>query len=202
MNLQSIDSIRIPVTDPASTRRNSVLAQVAAGEDRAMNRCISQYGGLVWSCVRRYVRDEAAAEDLVQEIFTEIWEKAPSFDPSVASETTFVGLIARRRAIDFLRRTGRQPEFEPLTAAESIPLPTRESCSVTVDPEVVQSSLASLPAETRRLFRLFFDDGFTHPEIAEQTGLPLGTVKTTLRRGLVALRARLQGGKTSTTQSA
>ncbi len=180
----------------------TTLAQVAAGEARAMNRCIDQHGGLVWAIARRYLKDGSEAEDLVQEVFTEVWKKAASFDPALASESTFIGLIARRRAIDFLRRLGRRPDFEPLSAAESLPQPTSGTPSIICDPETVKSSLATLPPDTRQLFHLFFEDGFTHPEIAEKTGLPLGTVKTRLRRGLITLKEHLRRLGTSNPQSA
>ncbi len=173
------------------TALEPVLPRLAAGAPRAMNECIDRYGGLIWGIVRRTIKDDTAAEDLVQEIFTEIWKKAGFFDPSVASEATFIALVARRRSIDFLRRQGRQPAFEPLEAAESIPVSSAPSATVDCDPEAVKASIASLPDDTRMLFRLFFDDGFTHPEIADKTGLPLGTVKTRLRRGLLTLRERL-----------
>jgi RNA polymerase sigma-70 factor (ECF subfamily) len=174
------------------TSDDPVLPRVAAGEPQAMELCLSRFGGIVWAIARRYIKNQAEAEDLVQEIFIEIWKKAESFNPAIASETTFVGLIARRRAIDHLRRQGRKPDFEPLSAAESIPLPALEKSTVVCDPETVKSSLAGFPADTRQLFDLFFEDGFTHPEIAAKTGLPLGTVKTRLRRGLITLRERLQ----------
>jgi RNA polymerase sigma factor (sigma-70 family) len=169
----------------------SILARVATGEAGAMNRCIDRYGAMVWTIVRRHLGDSPEAEDLVQEIFTEIWKKAGSFDPAVASESTYVGLIARRRSIDQLRRRERQPGFETLDAADSIEMPASVSQSAAVDAEMLRRSVATLPEDTRHLFQLFFEDGFTHPEIAERTGLPLGTVKTRLRRGLVALRDRL-----------
>ena len=156
-----------------------------------MNHCIAQYGGIVWAIAKRYIKDSSEAEDLVQEVFTEIWKKAATFDPAIASESTFVGLIARRRAIDFLRRQGRQPGFEPLAAAEFLPIPTSETSSITCDPETIRSSLEKFPSDLRQLFHLFFEDGLTHPEIAERTGLPLGTVKTRLRRGLITLREQL-----------
>jgi RNA polymerase sigma factor (sigma-70 family) len=180
------------VNPQVSTAHEPVLPRLAAGEPRAMNECITRHGALVWGIVRRSVKDSTAAEDLVQEIFTEIWKKAAFFDPAVASETTFIALVARRRAIDFLRRQGRQPDFEPLEAAGSIPAASAPAPSLNCDPEAVKSSVAALPDETRQLFRLFFEDGFTHPEIAEKTGLPLGTVKTRLRRGLITLREQLR----------
>lgn len=179
------------VKQPDSKTHAPILPRIAAGEARAMNLCITEYGPLVWGIVRRSVNDSAEAEDLVQEVFTEIWKKAASFDPKIASESTFIGLIARRRTIDHLRRQSRQPGFEPLAAAESIPTPPTLQSSIKCDPEALQASVATLPAETRELFLLFFEDGFTHPEIAEKTGLPLGTVKTRLRRGLLALRDQL-----------
>lgn len=167
-----------------------------------MELCITRYGGIVWSIARRYLKNQAEAEDLVQEVFVEIWKKAESFNPAIASETTFVGLIARRRAIDHLRRHGRRPDFEPLSAAESLPMPTAEVASVVCDPETVRTSVANFPAETRELFEMFFQEGFTHPEIAEKTGLPLGTVKTRLRRGLITLREQLQRLANSNQRSA
>jgi RNA polymerase sigma-70 factor (ECF subfamily) len=180
------------VNSETLTSDDPVLPRVAAGEAQAMELCLSRFGGIVWAIVRRYIKNPAEAEDLVQEVFIEIWKKAESFNPAIASETTFVGLVARRRAIDYLRRQGRKPDFEPLSAAESIPLPELEKSSVICDPETVKSSLAGFPADTRQLFGLFFEDGFTHPEIAAKTGLPLGTVKTRLRRGLITLREQLQ----------
>jgi RNA polymerase sigma factor (sigma-70 family) len=183
-----------------ATALDPVLPRLAAGEPRAMNECIDRYGALIWGIVRRAIKDNAAAEDLVQEIFTEVWKKAGFFDPAVASEATFIALVARRRSIDFLRRRARQPGFEPLEAAESIPVSSAPASAVDCDPEAVKSTIATLPDDTRQLFRMFFEDGFTHPEIAEKTGLPLGTVKTRLRRGLLTLRERLSRADISNLQ--
>ncbi len=185
------------VNPPSVIAIDNILQRVASGESRAMNLCINQYGNLVWAIARRYIKDHSEAEDLVQEVFTEIWKKAGSFDPAIASESTFVGLIARRRAIDFLRRLGRRPDFESLAAVSSLPDPSPQNSSIICDPETVKTTLAKLPDDTRQLFSLFFEDGFTHPEIAERTGLPLGTVKTRLRRGLVTLRDQLLRGRIS-----
>lgn len=191
-----------PVNSQKLTSDDLLLPRVAAGESQAMDLCLSLFGGIVWAIARRYVKNHAEAEDLVQEIFIEIWKKSDSFNPAIASETTFVGLIARRRAIDHLRRQGRKPDFEQLSAAESVPLPELEKSSVVCDPETVRSSLAGFPADTRQLFDLFFEDGYTHPEIAAKTGLPLGTVKTRLRRGLITLREQLQRISTPNRSSA
>ncbi len=187
---------------PDSNKQDPILPRLAAGEPRAMNECITRYGGLIWGVVRRLVKDNTAAEDLVQEVFTEIWKKAAFFDPAVAAETTFIAMVARRRAIDFLRRQGRQPAFEPLEAAGSVVVASAPPPSVNCDPEAVKSSVANLPEDTRQLFQLFFEDGYTHPEIAEKTGLPIGTVKTRLRRGLITLREQLRRAGISNPQPA
>ena len=176
----------------ATTAPDPILPRLAAGEPRAMNVCIDRFGGLIWSIVRRSIGNATEAEDLVQEIFTEIWKKAGFYDPQTAPEATFIALVARRRTIDHLRRNGRQPNLEPLEAAESLPAQTPPATPPSCDPEAVRSSVAALPEDTRELFRMHFEDGFTHPEIAEKTGLPLGTVKTRLRRGLIMLREHLQ----------
>ncbi|MFZ9936815.1 MAG: RNA polymerase sigma factor [Luteolibacter sp.] len=157
-----------------------------------MNACIDRFGGLIWSIVRRSIGNATEAEDLVQEIFTEIWKKAGFYDPHSAPEATFIALVARRRTIDHLRRNGRRPGHEPLDAAASLPAHAPSVPPPGCDPETVRSSVAALPEDTRELFRMHFEEGFTHPEIAEKTGLPIGTVKTRLRRGLITLREHLQ----------
>ena len=85
----------------------NVLHRVAAGDRAAVRECLARYGGLVWSLVRRSTSDAAEAEDAVQEIFVDVWQSASRFDPAVASEATFIAMIARRRLIDRARRRNR-----------------------------------------------------------------------------------------------
>ena len=166
-----------------------LLQQVAQGTERAMETCVTKYGGLVWSIAQRYAKDRSSAEDIVQETFTDLWKSAGRYDPSVATETTFIGMLARRRAIDFARKESRQPLLEPLPDAESLANVSEEpSGAVRCESEEVRAALRQLPEETQQIFSLHFDEGMTHPEIVEKTGLPLGTVKTRLRRGLIDVR--------------
>lgn len=170
-----------------------ILHEVAQGIERAMEHCIQKYGALVWSIARRHVQDPSAAEDVVQETFTDLWRSAKKYDPSIATECTFIGMLARRRAIDFVRKESRRPTLEPLPDAESLPhASTEASPSLRCEREDVQMALRTLPEETQQIFSLHFDEGMTHPEIAEQTGLPLGTIKTRLRRGLIEVRENLR----------
>jgi RNA polymerase sigma factor (sigma-70 family) len=187
---------------PTATE-NGILQQVASGVERAMETCISQYGGLVWSIALRYVRDRSSAEDLVQETFTDLWKSSKRYNPAIATECTFIGMLARRRAIDFARKQNRQPTLEPLPDAESLPLESSDpSAAVRCESSDVREALRHLPEESQTIFSLHFDQGMTHPEIVKKTGLPLGTVKTRLRRGLIEVRnilRRLEGdGEPST----
>lgn len=174
---------------------------VADGNESAMDHCIEKYGPLVWSIARRYVPNQTSAEDLVQETFTDLWKSAKRYNPAVAAESTFVGMIAKRRAIDFVRKEARRPELEPLPEAESFPHAAKEaSPSLRCEGRDIRAALQQLPEETQKLFALHFDEGLTHPEIADRTGLPLGSVKTRLRRGLIEARdilRRLDGAQTS-----
>jgi len=182
------------VTDrPQASSDSGILLEVAGGSEHAMEKCINKFGPLVWSIARKHVRDHSAAEDVVQETFTDLWRSARRFNSAIATETTFVGMLARRRAIDFVRKESRRPLLEPLPEADSLPQASVEStASLQCENADVQAALQELPEETRHLFLLHFEQGMTHPEIVEQTGLPLGTVKTRLRRGLIDLRNKLR----------
>jgi RNA polymerase sigma factor (sigma-70 family) len=129
----------------------------------------------------------------VQEIFIELWKTAGRFDPAKASEATFITLIARRRLIDRKRRSGSRPVAEPLMAdpVGDLPEPITE---LTRHDESARAMrfLGELPVEQQRVMKLALLGGLTHDEIARQTGLPLGTVKTQIRRGLIDVRERMQ----------
>jgi len=170
-----------------------ILPRVARREALAMNDCITQFGGLVWSIIRRYVQPDSEAEDVVQEAFSELWQKADRFDASRASAATFIGLIARRRSIDWLRRKSRRPELQPLPEDFDERMSAPVADTPRVDSESLHGALQQLPTEIRELFQLHFAKGLTHHEIADHTGLPLGTVKTRLRRGLITLRTLMRG---------
>jgi RNA polymerase sigma-70 factor (ECF subfamily) len=170
-----------------------LLALVAQGEENAMDRCIKEYAPLVWSIVRRYVQNPSSAEDVVQETFTDLWRSAKRYDPRIATHTTFVGLLARRRAIDYTRKEGRRPQLEPMPESDSLHLASDgPTALMKCEREDVRQALSKLSEETRNIFTLHFEQGMTHPEIVEKTGLPLGTVKTRLRRGLIELRNQLR----------
>lgn len=178
---------------PQEESDGGILQRVALGIERAMEHCIKKYSGLVWTIAQRYVRDHSSAEDVVQETFLELWKSAKRYDPAIAAESTFIGTLARRRAIDYARKEGRRPHHDPLPDADSLPwLASDPSVAISSNGEDVRAAIRQLPEETQKIFSLHFEQGMTHPEIAEHTGIALGTVKTRLRRGLIEARNQLR----------
>lgn len=171
---------------------DTLLQRIAAGDPQAVEECLQQYSGLVWSLARRFAPRYADAQDAVQEIFLDVWRSASRFDPQAASETTFIATIAKRRLIDRHRRRTRDIGGIPLdeaTLPASAELPDR----VERDDEAarVRLSLRRLSTDERHVLELAYIEGLSQRQIAEATHLPLGTVKTHARRGLMRLREML-----------
>ena len=167
----------------------SVLVRIARGDPAAVAQCLEEFGSLVWALARRLSPNLADAEDAVQDIFTDVWKSAGRFDPRRSSDRAFVATIARRRLIDRLRRHMSRPESalsEELDIAGFAEPGTRGE--VSSEAERAAEAVAQLRPEQRRVIELAILHGLSHSEIASRTGLPLGTVKTQLRRGI--LRAR------------
>lgn len=163
-----------------------------------MRATLDRFGGLVWSLARRMTPTHAEAEDAVQEIFVEVWKNAYRYDPGVASETAFIAMIARRRLIDRRRRSGRRldknglPETEPSAPGSGEMSP--EEREIAGD---AMNAMARLSDEQQRVLRLSLVQGLSHERIAGATGMPLGTVKTHARRGLIRLRELLSASKSN-----
>lgn len=179
---------------------NLLLTRIAAGDRAAVPECLSRYGALVWTLARRRLGNEQDAEDAVQEIFIDVWRFADRFDPRVAEEITFVAMIARRRLIDRLRRQSRQPvtaAFDTATVSDAA-LAGRDGdvgrgLELGDEAQAAGEQLRELRPEEQMVLRLSIYDDLSHAAIADRTGLPLGTVKSHIRRGLDSLRRRLAG---------
>ena len=172
----------------------SILERIAASDNAAVQDCIQTYGNLIWSLARRFLRNPADAEDAVQEIFIDLWGSAARYDRRIASEPAFVATIARRRLIDRVRQHGRRPGMDSLDDEE-----TGESMQPAVLPQfeeeadaaTVANVLSKMPDEHRQVLSLSLYEGYSHSEIAERLSIPLGTVKTRVRRGLIHIREQL-----------
>lgn len=173
------------------TATDSLLQQVAAGDSQSVQRVIDAYGALVWSIARKYFGRSAEAEDAVQDAFIAVWKAADRYDPEVAAESTYIAMIARRRMIDRLRKQARRPSTQTLDSSPELEV---ESSDRLVDEEQVQTVLRvinELDPPQPEVIKQSLMEGLTHPEIAEKMGLPLGTVKTHIRRGLIKVRTAL-----------
>lgn len=171
----------------------SILQRVAAGDASAVDNCLAQYGALVWSLARRHSPTYADAEDAVQEAFLAIWQGAGKFDPTKGSETTFITMIVRRRLIDRHRKRQRQLETAPLDSQPVAPRTNHtEQVAVHEEAALIRQQMKSLRPAERRVLELAISEGMSQSEIAESTSMPLGTVKTHARRGMIRLREILE----------
>ncbi len=134
--------------------------------------------------------DHAVAEECAQDVMVTVWKKAAQFDPARASVATWIFTIARNRRIDMLRRD-RRPEPEDLTWGPEAEPDQLDVMSLQQESELLISAIASLPEKQRVMIeRAYFGD-LTHSEIADETGLPLGTIKSRIRLALERLRHSL-----------
>lgn len=171
-----------------------ILHRVAAGDPTAVQECLDRYGGLVWSLCRRFCAQREEAEDAVQDVFIEIWNKAARYDPSLSSEITFVAMIARRRLIDRGRRRQRVVPSDALEDETRLPAAddrAQEMVDVGDEVDRAQKALDQLRPDEQKVLRLSIYEGLSHDQISRATSLPLGTVKTHLRRGLIRVREML-----------
>lgn len=172
-----------------------LLPRVAAEDRSAIEACIARYGGLVWSLASKFSKDRSETEDAVQEIFIDLWRSASRYDAKRSQEVTFVAMIARRRLIDRRRRAVRRDVPRSDSALTDLENGDQVRMESTPDAKIAAAVIQELPEERRNIMRLAIYEGMTHSEIASETGIPLGTVKSHMRRGLGMIRDRLLGGK-------
>jgi RNA polymerase sigma-70 factor (ECF subfamily) len=171
----------------ASRAERRLAAGLRARDARALEAVHAEYGASVFGFLLHRLRDRAAAEDVFQQVLTEVWRRGGEYDPRRASMLTWVLTIARSRAIDELRR--RRPEpMDPQTLPEPATDPPDDRL---LDAWRMSHLLGLLPAEERRVLELRFYEGLSQTEIAASTAVPLGTIKTRMVRGLERLRAHL-----------
>ena len=168
---------------------DSILFSLAKEEAGAFEKLVDQYGNLIWSIARRYLSNQTEAEDAVQEVFIAIWKSAGRFDPNKASEITFVSMIARRRLIDHVRKIYRHKKLEPIDDCfDDDALQTKSILDQSTDVKIISEAINQFAEEDKELLSLSIYQGYSHSEISKLMNIPLGTVKTKLRRNLIKLR--------------
>ena len=179
-------------TETGTTVNSTILERIARGDQRAVKQCLDRYGDLVWSIARRMSPSPADAEDAVQEVFVDVWKSADRFRPDRASEPTFIAMIARRRLIDRLRTRERRPQTTVMTDDMDFADDQYERLERATEASLAMRALGELRPEQREAVVLSVVHGMSHAEVAQRTNLPLGTVKSFIRRGLKMVRESLE----------
>lgn len=179
-------------TGPTREQLDSWVEGCARQDRSAFKAMFEYYAPRVKGYLKRLATDDAAAEELTQEVMLTVWRKAAQFDSRQASASTWIFRIARNRRIDMARRLAK-PDLdaeEPLLQPTETEAPD-EAAHARDREDRVRAALTLLPEDQVRLLRLAFFDGLSHSEIAEKEGVPLGTVKSRIRLAFGKLRGQL-----------
>jgi RNA polymerase sigma-70 factor, ECF subfamily len=168
----------------------AILGRVEQGDQAAMGLLFDRYSGIVYSVALRVLKDTGQAEDVMQDIFIQIWKKPSAFTSGRGSLGAWLVVVARNRAIDSLRRRRPTDSVEDVVLASSTDLAAEAERNTMM--EKVRAYMGQLPLEQRKSVELAYFEGLSHSEIAEKTGDPLGTVKTRIRLALITLRKAMQ----------
>jgi len=180
-----------------------LMERILARQPEALRLLYHRHAPMLFALCVRILRDRAEAEQLLIDIFWEVWNRADRFDPARAAPSTYLTILTRSRALDALRRK-RSAKSGALGNADSVPaieldgtqasptLPPLTQLLATERSQSVRDALLTLDDAERQLIEACFFDGYTHAQLAEKLKQPLGTVKTRIRRGLARLRGRLR----------
>ena len=175
-----------------------LIARIAAGDRDALGRFYDAFAGTALGLIRRVLRDASAAEDVLQEVFWQVWQEASRYDPRRGSPVAWVLMRSRARAIDRLRSIRRREQTFVMPVSEAV---ARQDGGGAASPAmaaerrgVVERALAEFPESQRRVIELAFFEGLTQSESAARLGEPPGTVKTRARLGLRAAAERPPSG--------
>ena len=182
-------------------KQQNLLTEVASGDSKAFEELTKKYGNLIWSIARRYLSNQAEAEDAVQEIFLALWQSASRFDAKKGSEITFIATIARRRLIDGLRKNNKHKILQSIDDAISDDVFKQKSnLENNAELSLAIGILETLEKKDQELLSLSIYQGYSHVEIAKLLNLPLGTVKTKIRRNLMKIREKIKRSKINVTK--
>ncbi len=168
----------------------SLLERVRNRDQSAMAQIFDRYSGMAYAIALRVLNDSGQAEDVIQDVFFQVWQNPKVFVPERGSLGAWLAVVIRNRSVDVLRRRRPSEPVENLVLADSTDFASGVEREAILDQ--VRSVLKGLPAEQRESLELAYFGGLTHAEIARQRGEPLGTVKSRIRMALITLRKVLE----------
>ena len=174
------------ITPAAPIDDGQLLARIQRGDEQAMAVLYDRYSRVVYSVALRVLRDAASAEDVLQEIFMQIWRHPDSFTATRGSFGGWLSVVARNRSIDKLRQRRHTVDVDDVVVESQMgvtPHFDRDRLA-----QQARSALTRVSADQQQAIQMAFFEGLTHTEIAERTGIPLGTVKTRIRSAIASLR--------------
>ena len=175
----------------------SVIRRIGSADPEALGELYDATSSAVFGLVRRILGDYSAAEEVTIDVYTQVWRLALAYSEEKGTPATWLLMIARSRAIDHLRSRARRTKEQerPIEIAfdHSHPGPDPETAAISGNRrQIVRDILANLEPEQVTMLQLAFFDGLSHSEIAASTGIPLGTVKTRIRAGMMRMRKLLE----------
>ncbi len=185
-------------SDAARERLKAAMARLADGDSQALEEVYEATRVKLFGICLRILGDRKEAEDALQDVYINLWQRAGSYDPSRASPISWLATFARNRAIDRLRTGKVRGGAVPVEEAAPLPDEAPLADSLMIDAEQsaqIHTCLATLDERTATHIRSAFFDGFTYAELAERADVPLGTMKSWIRRGLQRLRACLEASE-------
>ena len=171
------------------------MAAIARGERGAVERLYDAYSPTVFAIALRVLRDRAAAEELLNDVFVEVWTHRERFDATRGSVASYLATLTRSRGIDRLRANRRRAGAPIDERTMAAPAPTPEEPTGGEDRQRTVAALARLTPDQRSALELAYFEGLSHSEVAARLERPLGTVKTHIRQGLIQLRDLLRMGR-------
>ena len=165
------------------------LKKIQQGDEDAVVLLYDRYSQLAYSIIFRVLRDECAAEELMQDVFLQLWRQPGLYDPSRGSLRAWIAVVCRHRAVDHLRK--RRHEVDIDDANLSVSANQEDSAGRAQFLSQIQAELSRMPIAERNVLELAYFEGYTHSEISVKTGQPLGTVKSRLRSAIGRLRSAL-----------
>ena len=168
-------------------------ARLTAGDDTGLSELYDQYASFVYGLARRVAGSEAAAEDVTQDVFVSVWERPEAFDPERGSMRSYIGTLAHRRAVDWVRREeSRRRRAEAAGREPGLPPDVEEAATALIMAERVRVAVDALPDDQRVAVQLAYFGGRTYRQVAKDLGLAEGTAKARLRVGLRRLAHELE----------